>query len=81
VIPGYIMPICCAEEVEKKIKVQVIIGLETTDFLNRVHAWIVFRKVCVNICLSFCTHVSKTLEAKSSLYTRIEDYTEPVLNL
>jgi len=32
-------------------------------------------------CLSFCTYVSKALEAKSSLYTRNEGYKEPVLNL
>ena len=33
---------------------------------------------CMHVCLSFRTHVSKALEAKSSLYTR---YIEPVLNL
>jgi len=35
----------------------------------------------MHICLSVRTHVSKTLEAKSSLYTRNKGYTEPVLNL
>jgi len=37
--------------------------------------------VCLYICLSVRTHVSKALEAKSSLYTRNNGYTEPVLNL
>ena len=37
--------------------------------------------VCLYICLSVCTHVSKALEAKSSLYTRNEGYIDPVLNL
>jgi len=61
-----------------------------------VCAWfteIVFRKarvyvqgyVCVfvfmYVCLSFRTYVSKTLEAKSSLYSRNKGYIEPVLNL
>ena len=54
------------------------------------HAWfteIAFPKVCVCIyvclyvCLSFRTHVSKALEAKSSLYMRNEGCIEPVLNL
>ena len=35
--------------------------------------------VCVYVCLSFLTHVSKALEAKSSLYMGNEDYIEPVL--
>jgi len=35
----------------------------------------------MHVCLSFCIHVSKALEAKSSLYTRNEGCTEPVLNL
>jgi len=57
-----------------------------------MRAWftkIVFGKVCMfvcmhvckYVCLSFHTHVSKALEAKSSLYTRNEGYIEPVLNL
>jgi len=37
--------------------------------------------VCIYVCLSFRTHVSKPIEAKSSLYTRNEGYIEPVLNL
>jgi len=37
--------------------------------------------VCMYICFSVCTHVSKALEAKSSLYTRNKGYTEPILNL
>jgi len=35
----------------------------------------------VYVCLSFSSHMRKTLEAKSSLYTRNEGYIEPVLNL
>jgi len=30
--------------------------------------------VCIYVCLSFRTHVSKALEAKSSLYARNEGY-------
>jgi len=57
------------------------------NFLNQACAWyteIVLRKmwlyVCMYniICLSLHTHVSKALEAKSSLYTRNKSYTEPV---
>jgi len=41
---------------------------------------IVLRKVyvCMYICLSVRTHVSKALEAESSLYTRNKGYTEPL---
>ena len=37
--------------------------------------------VCMYIYLSFRTHVSKAVEAKSNLYTRNEGNIEPVLNL
>ena len=36
--------------------------------------------VCLYICLSFRTHVSKTLFAKNSLYVRNKGHMVPVLN-
>ena len=48
-----------------------------------VHVWFtefVFQNVCMYICLSFCTHVSKPLFTKNSLYVRNKGHIEPVLN-
>ena len=54
-----------------------------THFLenNFVRAWFInITLITWHIKLSFCTHVSKGLETKSSLYTRNEGYIEPASN-
>ena len=52
-----------------------------TEIVLRKVCVYVFLYVCMYICLSVRTHVSKSLEANSSLYMRNKGYTEPVLNL